>query len=102
MSISQDPRSETKLITYNYDDIFDKKIHIAAPRRAKIKKQTGLMDRQNYLNLVYESETEKMRFEDENANRTPLEFGKIANKIKYKNQLAQKSQEMITTLVIKD
>ena len=37
MSISQDPRSEPKLITNNHDDIFDKKIPMQAQRRAKIK-----------------------------------------------------------------
>ena len=102
MSISQDPRSEPKLITNNHDDIFDNKIPMQAQRRAKIKNKQGLMDRSNHLNLVYENGMEKIGFEDENTNRTPLEFRKITDKIKYKKQLAQKSVEMITTLVIGD
>ena len=60
------------------------------------------MDRSNHLNLVYENGMEKIGFEDENTNRTTLEFRKITDKIKYKKQLAQKSLEMITTLVIGD
>ena len=60
------------------------------------------MDRSNHLNLVYENGMEKIGFEDENTNRTTLEFRKITDKIKYKKQLAQKSVEMITTLVIGD